>query len=620
MVSKRDVFIFDLESNGLLPWQVRPGEKFVDTLHMAGVQNYETREYRSYCDVLPDNRSLDEFIRLFQEAPVLAGHNIIGYDIPLMEYLYGVKPKGKLIDTMLLSQFFYGNIKEIDFANINAGSDFPPRYAGGHGLKAWGYRLRDEKIEFGADQEGDEWETATEEMLIYMKQDVNLSMQVLDFFWENYVKSLDPIELENEFARWMNIQQKLGTYFDEDIGLLLDKTLKEDQANVMQDIQKVFPPRVVSLGEFVPKRNNKTKGYGKGIPCTKIEIEKEFKPTPNKIAERLITDFGWVPTEVSEKTGKPRLDEEIMDSIDIEGIEPVKRYFMLKKRLGMLTEGRNAWLKLVSNNRIHGRVNTLGTVTHRCTHNNPNVSQVTASRKPYGTEMRECFSSPPGYHFIDTDLSGIELRVLAHFLFPYDDGEYRDVILNGDIHTYNQEMAGLPTRDAAKTFIYGTLYGAGPLLIGSMLAPKESESQQKKLGREAQYQFKNKLRGFKKMDRDIKREMSENGGRVKLVDGRSVPVRSEHKKLNVKLQGTAGIYAKKWGIDIYNSMEESFSSLWQPAIHCHDAVSLYAKIGEVPTEEVKKIVKNAVLSADEYFGMNCSNDFGFAVGKDWNAH
>ena len=230
MINRRDIYTFDLESDGLLPWQVRPGEKHVTKLHMAGVMNLETKEYRKYCNVLPDCHKLEEFLDLFQKAPILAGHNIIGYDIPLIEYLYGVKPSGKVIDTMLLSQFFWGNIKEIDFANINSGnSNFTARYAGGHGLKAWGYRLKDEKINFGAEQEGDIWSEATEEMLTYMQQDVVLSDKLVDFFWNQYVDNVESVEMENEFARWMNLQQKLGTYFNVDEAIRLNTHLVEEK-------------------------------------------------------------------------------------------------------------------------------------------------------------------------------------------------------------------------------------------------------------------------------------------------------------------------------------------------------------------------------------------------------
>ena len=131
---------------------------------------------------------------------------------------------------------------------------------------------------------------------------------------------------------------------------------------------------------------------------------------------------------------------------------------MISKRLGQLAEGKNAWLKCVKEDgAIHGSVNPNGAVTGRATHASPNVAQVPASGSPYGHECRELFKAPEGWLQCGVDASGLELRCLGHFMSPYDSGSYAETVVNGDIHTLNQEAAGLPTRDNAKTFIYGFL-------------------------------------------------------------------------------------------------------------------------------------------------------------------
>ena len=104
---------------------------------------------------------------------------------------------------------------------------------------------------------------------------------------------------------------------------------------------------------------------------------------------------------------------------------------MLQKRLGMLADGNNAWLKLVDDDGNH-TINTLGTVTGRASSFGPNLQQVPAVRAAFGKECREPFKPAKGYQLVGADLSGIELRCLAHM--PQDGGKYADIIMQGDIH------------------------------------------------------------------------------------------------------------------------------------------------------------------------------------------
>ena len=135
---------------------------------------------------------------------------------------------------------------------------------------------------------------------------------------------------------------------------------------------------------------------------------------------------------------------------------------MVQKRISQLAEGSQAWLKCVTKEgTIHGRVKTQGPVTARASHMHPNLAQVPSVRVPFGKECRELFYAPRNQIFVGADLSGLELRCLAHYMGRFDGGEYTQKLLEGDIHTINQKAAGLETRDQAKKFIYGFLYGAG---------------------------------------------------------------------------------------------------------------------------------------------------------------
>ena len=109
----------------------------------------------------------------------------------------------------------------------------------------------------------------------------------------------------------------------------------------------------------------------------------------------------------------------------------------------------------------------------------PNLQQVPSVRAEFGPECRELFTVPQGYKLVGADLSGIELRVLAHFLD--DGGQYADEILKGDIHTSNMKAFGLNDRSQAKVAIYAYAMadltpGSVPFLAKARLPAAQSET------------------------------------------------------------------------------------------------------------------------------------------------
>lgn len=213
--------------------------------------------------------------------------------------------------------------------------------------------------------------------------------------------------------------------------------------------------------------------YCKGAPYTPIQFI-TFNPASRDHIRRMLDKAGWEPTEFTE-TGAPKVDDEALASVKVDdpiaqkSIELIRRYLMIDKRLGQVADGNNAWLKHYNEETkcIHGSVNPNGTVTTRATHHKPNMGQVP---KPsfdddtkemlrgmaggWGAECREAFGAVyhDNWYQAGTDASGLELRTLGHYLYPFDNGEYSDTAVNGDIHTKNQIAAGLPSRDNAKTF------------------------------------------------------------------------------------------------------------------------------------------------------------------------
>jgi DNA polymerase I-like protein with 3'-5' exonuclease and polymerase domains len=215
-----------------------------------------------------------------------------------------------------------------------------------------------------------------------------------------------------------------------------------------------------------------------GVNNAPAQKLKEFNPTSrDQIAWILQTHFGWTPTQMT-ATGKPIIDETILSEINNPFSKQCLRLLDLTKKLGMISEGVNAWLKLcTTSKRIHHHC-SVGCATHRCSHRNPNLAQV-----PSDERFRTLFLPSPGMVMVGADLSGIELRVLAHYLAKYDGGKYANIILNGDIHQENADKIGI-TRRQVKTVTYAFLYGAGDKKIGTSFDDSLGEFESARKGKE----------------------------------------------------------------------------------------------------------------------------------------
>lgn len=290
--------------------------------------------------------------------------------------------------------------------------------------------------------------------------------------------------------------------------------------------------------------------------ATKTECENERKakgikpkacviePGPNKrkhtpfnpashdhIATFLKERYSWKPLVFTED-GKAQTSEEVLSSLPYPECKLLVEYLMVEKRIGQLAEGNQAWLKLEKNGRVHGEVNTNGAVSSRVTHSKPNMSQVPAIDKPYGKECRALFCADEGQVLVGADASGIQLRALGHYMFPWDGGAYAKIILGGDIHTANQMASDgvLKTRDAAKTAIYAWLLGAGNAKMGSIAGTTPAGGKKLTDGW---------MRAFPALEA-LKAAVSQRvktQGYLTGLDGRKLPCRSEHAALSSLLQG-----------------------------------------------------------------------------------
>lgn len=586
--------IFDLETNGLLDE--------VTKIHCLVIKDTE-----SGVSTAMVGNDIERGIKQLMDADCIVGHNVIKYDIPVIQKLYpwfGVDAK-KVQDTLVMARLVYANIKEHDVKFMKDGV-LPKSLFGSHSLESWGHRLGNYK----GDYKGG-WEVFTQEMLDYCIQDVEVTHTLYNKLLSKEF-SEQSIELEHEVAWLMAKQERNGFYFNEKAGSELYSVLVKRRGELERELKDYFGSWVIKLPDFIPKVNNKSRGYIKGVPVPREKVV-EFNPgSRDHIANRLTTLYGWKPTDFTEG-GKPQVDEVVLGKLDYPPCKLLTEYLLVQKRISQLAEGTQAWLKLVKKGKIHGSINTNGAVTGRATHAYPNISQVPSSSSPYGHDCRALFTVPNGWVLVGADASGLELRCLAHYMAKWDGGKYGQVLLNGDIHTENQKAAGLETRPQAKTFIYAFLYGAGDEKIGSVVNGSATD------GRKLKSKFLRSLPALGELVKSVK----ESAGRGYLIglDRRKIYVRSAHSALNTLLQGAGAIVCKKWLV----LLEEQLLSLglkhgWD-GDYCfcawsHDEVQIACRNDEI-ADKVAKAATDCVALAGEYFNFRCPLAGESKKGTTW---
>jgi DNA polymerase I-like protein with 3'-5' exonuclease and polymerase domains len=446
--------------------------------------------------------------------------------------------------------------------------------------------FKDAKIDF-TDYDGG----LTDEMIEYCKQDVRLLKKVYEHLtskFKKWKKPSVPLEIEHKVAIIMQEQKETGFLLDIPYASTLLGTLQCRMAQIEGTLQAIFQPIVTE------RWSEKT---GKRL---KDDVEVFNVGSRQQIAKRLTT-LGAKFKTVTEK-GNPIVDESTLAEIELEEAKLCSEYLMLQKREGMVT----SWLdKVGDDGRVHGSVITNGAVTGRMTHSNPNMGQITSSNSVYGKESRECWVVPKGYKLVGCDLSGIELRCLAHYM---QDEEWTTELLEGDIHTKNQLAAGLPERSMAKTMIYATLYGAGVAKIGNIVGEGKNR------GKEILDSFYANTPSLVALKKKIER-VAETGV-IPALDGRALQIRSTHSALNTLLQGAGAVVAKQWLICIDENLEEAeLKQYARQVVMVHDEVQFEVK--EEYAEEVAKILVKSAIQAGELLNFRLPVDAEYAIGNNW---
>ena len=463
-----------------------------DKIWLAVTRNIDTGEVKSWKEASGLQKYLDS-------CDLIIMHNGISFDAPVLRETWKISiMPSQVCDTLVLSRLL------------------SPSLDGGHGLESWGNRLGFPKGEFN------DWDGGlTPEMEEYCIQDTLVTQKLYEHLTsELKLNKFDQrsIDLEHKVQAIIAKQERNGFKLDEVAGITLLTTLQNKLAVIENELQGIFPAKTIE------RVSEKT---GKSLKA-KVEV---FNPGSRKqIGERLI-EKGWKPSRYTE-TGQPIVDEGTLDGVDIPEAKAINEYLMLQKRIAQI----ESWLNAVgSDGRVHGRVITNGAVTGRMTHMSPNMAQIPNSGSPYGEECRDLWTIDKGYKLVGIDASGLELRMLAHYM---KDDAYTSEVVSGDIHTANQKAAGLETRNQAKTFIYAFLYGAGDAKIGKVVGAGAQE------GKNLKSRFLQNTPALQTLREKIS-SIAKDKGTIPGLDGRRIQIRSDHAALNSLLQSAGAIVMKQ---------------------------------------------------------------------------
>ena len=536
---------------------------------------------------------LDDGVKLLQSADRLIGHNIVGFDIPMIKKFFDVDLTSKeLLDTLVLSRLFN------------------PTREGGHSLEKWGYKLGFKKIEF------EDYKNYSAEMLNYCVRDVQLNTLVYkELKKEARGFSKDSVCLEHSVANIMKQQEINGFKFDEMGANLLLAELREQMQSIEDEVHKTFQPRLVDdklVKPYVKKDGTLSK---RGLTDDEYErclntsdyrpfmrqTLQEFNLGSRKQIGEYLTDFGWKPERFT-PTGQPIVDEKTLSQIThIHEANLIARFLLLQKRIAQI----ESWLEaLQDDGRVHGFVIPNGTITGRMTHRNPNMAQVPSINSEYGKECRACWIVDEGNKLVGIDASGLEIRMLAHYM---DDKEFINEIINGDIHTSNQKLAGLESRDKAKTFIYALMYGAGDEKLGKVVGGNTTDGK-----RARQYFFDNKPE-FKSLRDRVQRAATKKY--LKGIDGRKLYIRNNHAALNTLLQGAGAIVMKK-ALSLLDNKLKLNTIDYKFVANIHDEWQVEVRESQAHFVGLRAI--DSIKEAGEYFNLRCPLDGEYKIGANWS--
>jgi len=568
--------VFDIETNGLDPSKV----------WLVWAYERDTKEFVLFSGDTVSNFS--QYIKDMGECKVI-GHNIIAFDIPVCEKLLGTDfSKCEVVDTLVMSRLSQ------------------PSREGGHSLESWGDKLNFAKGDY------DDWDNFSQDMVDYGKQDVALNERVYQILLNELVGfGSECLVLEHQVQAIISRQIKRGWTLDQEKSFILLAELKEKKYELEDKVHEVFKPLATFIKQVSPKIKKDgsmsvvgLKFLGDSWETVGGEFSRIDFPLFNLGSRqqigRHLQYYGWKPSQFTDK-GQPIVDEAVLRKVKgIPEAALIGEYLMIQKRIAQV----QSWLDAVQDDgRVHGYVNANGAVTGRMTHSSPNMGQVPAVYSPYGKECRDVWTVPEGYKLVGMDASGLELRMLAHYM---NDEGYTNEILNGDIHTTNQLAAGITTRDQAKTFIYAFLYGAGDAKIGSIVGGNAQD------GKRLKEKFLQNTPALGRLRERV--GVASGRGYVLGLDRRRVAIRSSHAALNSLLQSAGAIIMKK-----ALCLLDEYAILWGLDYHIigniHDEIQ--TEVREDQAERFGRLATSCVEAAGLFYRLNCPLAGDYKVGQTW---
>jgi hypothetical protein len=619
--------IFDAETNGFLEGVTLAHslvirDRSTGLTHSCTEHEYESSDPQVITSDTAQSRGIEYGLRMLMEADVVVGHNILKYDIPVMTKLYPwfSIDKDKVFDTLIASRVIWADIKTPDHTRAKSATlKFPSRLIGSHSLDAWGHRLGLHKGSYQADNPDrfDEWDA---EMQTYCELDVSVSGRLYDrclkemreWDWKRCIK------LEHDFAHLLWAQELRGFSFDVSAAQQLYGTLAGKRESLRQGLADLFAPWYSEGKLFTPKKSSAKLHYTAGCPLTKVDLEVFDPGSRTKVANRLTTVRGWVPTEFAPK-GSPKINDDVLQDLKYPEAKQLAEYYMLIKLLGYIAEGKKSWISCERNGRIHGSVITNGAVTGRCTHSNPNMGQIPSSKNPYGLKCRALFTASKGMVLVGVDAANLELRVLAHFLAFFGGKSYADSMDSGDKskgtdpHSLAARIISTITpcdRETAKTFVYAMIYGAGVPNLGSTLGVGPRK------GAMAKAALIGGIPGLKALIEAVKSQMKSNGGFIKGLDGRKLVVRSEHSVLNTLLQSGGAVVVKLATVLMHKEFDKkgwTHGTDYAMVAHVHDEVQIECR--KEIADELGLTATGAIYTAGQQLNSRCPMRGDYKPGR-----
>jgi DNA polymerase-1 len=567
-------------------------------IHVVKTIDIETGEVKTW----NDPRLLQEYVK---DATLIIAHNGIGFDFRILRTLWNIKiEKTKTFDTLVVSRLL------------------DPSRESGHSLEAWGKTLGTEKIpyskiwEFMMDRReeysGECFDRPIMPLLEYYCEGDVVLLRELFLHLEAKVQednfSQQSLDLEHEVAYICTQMEENGYVLDRTQATVLVVEWKSKLSALLDRSQELYPP--VVFERISEKTGKKLKD---GVVTFNLGSRQQIGTK--------LKELGYKPQKFTE-TGQVVVDEAVLEEI-IKGnpseklkefAELVKDYLLLQKRISQV----ESWLEVVKpDGRVHGRIITNGAVTGRATHMSPNMAQVPNTSAPYGAECRSCWTVEDGNEQVGVDLSGIELRCLAHYM---QDASWTEELLKGDVHWKNCQAFGLvpmgtvktdakehkDARNDTKTLTYALIYGAGDTKLGSIVKGTASR------GAKLRDNFLRNTPGMEKLMKKLQPYIKK--GYVPGLDGRKVWIRSDHAALNSLLQSAGAIIAKQWLVCATENLEAK-NIPYKLLAWVHDELQFETPKG--CGQELGRIVAESARQAGEILKFRCPVDAEFRVGANW---